>query len=972
MARTPVQPKKAVLAAATQINIDSHDEVRHTLSQREDWQRVALDFYDSIGQLKHAGSLVADVMARVHFYVAEKADPNETPQPTNNADATAPLDRLRDFSDGLAEIQREATLHYLVPGECYLIGLGPRDERGKPTREEGRERWFIASIDEVEHKSGRVIVKHPDTGKAVELVGKDAAEKQSVDPDFWCRMWRRHIRYGWKPDSPFRGILSDAEDYTLFGKLLRAASRTRLLFAGLLKVPDDLELKTANPTEGDDSEDPEQDPFFAKLMEAMMAAMDEKSMSSVAPLLLRGAGEALDQVDSLIFERPMDALLETLRKDSLDHIAQGLPLPVEFVFGLGEANHWGCITPDVEILTRSGWKTHDELAMGEEALTLNHETGLSEWKPVQRINVFNVENEEMIRLDQRFHRSLTTPNHNWPTLEPLTEPTEAGGRRIVGFDRCWSTSEELTTTSRVPLAVPHADIPTTAKWEDAFVELMAWYYTEGTIRFGKNVIIGQSHKANPAHCARIYRTLTALYGPEHEGNIPTHPATPPAWRAFKEDRGMTIFSLNKAASKPFIEVAPDKVVPRSFISDLTLAQLELFLLVSAWGDGQAKRNGSLTLNQRRLDRLEAFEMAAVLTGRRTAVYEANKGTDPQRFGTSVHWEVGASTDVDQFKPAQIKREPYTGIVWCPTIENATWFARSEGRTFYTGNSGQIEESAFQLYFDPIATWLANSLTSGFLLPELRANEVENPEQYRIWFDATALTRSSEKKDVAIDAYKEGLLSGERALEALGYDKDDAPDDAEKEERREEMRLRSREREPLASRTEPMTAAAMDPDLGQQLAEIDSELRARLEGATDAAMQRALEKAGNRIITVAHKDRALKASLNGTTAEEVGKQLGRTVVASLVNVNDILDGAWTKLGDRFDSWGAEAVNKSLDLIQMDDIERQEATSSLAIARNEAWKWLEGQLNESAVQILYGEQDEVPFAVIREAVARAGLV
>jgi hypothetical protein len=28
-----------------------------------------------------------------------------------------------------------------------------------------------------------------------------------------------------------------------------------------------------------------------------------------------------------------------------------------------------------------------------------------------------------------------------------------------------------------------------------------------------------------------------------------------------------------------------------------------------------------------------------------------------------------------------------GVVWCPTTENKTWFARRKGKTYFTGNSG---------------------------------------------------------------------------------------------------------------------------------------------------------------------------------------------------------------------------------------------------------------------------------------------
>ena len=52
------------------------------------------------------------------------------------------------------------------------------------------------------------------------------------------------------------------------------------------------------------------------------------------------------------------------------------------------------------------------------------------------------------------------------------------------------------------------------KWSDAFVELVAWFWTEGWAGSGGQVTITQSEKANPGHCARIRAALTAAFGPD--------------------------------------------------------------------------------------------------------------------------------------------------------------------------------------------------------------------------------------------------------------------------------------------------------------------------------------------------------------------------------------------------------------------------------------------------------------------------
>ena len=47
-------------------------------------------------------------------------------------------------------------------------------------------------------------------------------------------------------------------------------------------------------------------------------------------------------------------------------------------------------------------------------LTLNHETGMSEWQPVSAVSVFPRAVREMVPMQGNELSSLTTLNHRWP------------------------------------------------------------------------------------------------------------------------------------------------------------------------------------------------------------------------------------------------------------------------------------------------------------------------------------------------------------------------------------------------------------------------------------------------------------------------------------------------------------------------------------------------------------------------------
>ena len=191
------------------------------------------------------------------------------------------------------------------------------------------------------------------------------------------------------------------------------------------------------------------------------------------------------------------------------------------------------------------------------------------------------------------------------------------------------------------------------KWSDAFVELVAWFWTEGWAGSGGQVTITQSEKANPGHCARIRAALTAAFGPDAatrgvsllgargwEGRarireaLAADPALSnyaiaracgvddhtvalvrrgkedgPSWSQACEARGIVRFRLNAQAGRLLVACAPDKVVDTGFLAELTPAQLDLFIRVSLDADGSRNNTGTWVMAQKDRHRVEAFQIA---------------------------------------------------------------------------------------------------------------------------------------------------------------------------------------------------------------------------------------------------------------------------------------------------------------------------------------------------------------------------
>jgi DNA modification methylase len=340
-----------------------------------------------------------------------------------------------------------------------------------------------------------------------------------------------------------------------------------------------------------------------------------------------------------------------------------------------------CADTETEILSRDGWKTWDSLAEGDEVLTLNPDSGLAEWQAVQRVNVFEPARRRMLRIEGRSMSALVTADHRWLVEQRIGT---TASRRV---ERQIRTSVELTLDSSVPVAAPCASLPTEPKFSDAFVEAVAWYWTKGHDRkpgVGRTETTGayivQSNRVNSTNVLRIRACLTELFGPPVD-RLPGVKGVGPAWRevVWPSAPDKTEFRLNAAAARLLREVAPDRTPMVGWLSQLTQAQLDLFIERSIDADGQRTKRG-VGFAQKDRARADVFLAACLMAGRSASL---------RRVGRCEMWHVSVNT-VARRKPLRqesVEWVEYDGIVWCPTTPNGTWLARRRGTTYFTGNSG---------------------------------------------------------------------------------------------------------------------------------------------------------------------------------------------------------------------------------------------------------------------------------------------
>ncbi len=336
-----------------------------------------------------------------------------------------------------------------------------------------------------------------------------------------------------------------------------------------------------------------------------------------------------------------------------------------------------CADTKTEIFTNRGWLRYDQLDLNDLTLGINPETGQSEWQKVTSIYSEHFDTIPMVKMKGQSFDALVTPHHKWLTRG------ETGEYR-------WRETRTLNTKDRIPLTVPRNDIPTVKKYDDDFVELVAWFWTEGWWISKTSAGISQSNKINPLYVERIMGMLSRLLG---EPGRAYHPGTRNIahfWSANHRKDGCIDFHFRGPLVGELKKVTDiNKVPAMSFLSTLTTSQLDLFIETSIDADGWRLGSGAKKIEQRSESGIKSFELACALAG-----YATSTSHDPKR--DRYHLSILTSNTVNPISASRksttsdqamtMDKVSYSGTIWCPTVTYGNWLARRNGSVYFTGNT----------------------------------------------------------------------------------------------------------------------------------------------------------------------------------------------------------------------------------------------------------------------------------------------
>lgn len=113
---------------------------------------------------------------------------------------------------------------------------------------------------------------------------------------------------------------------------------------------------------------------------------------------------------------------------------------------------YSCVTMDTTILTDEGWKSYEEIEIGDLALTYNQKDKVKEWKPILD-KVYYPDAEVIEMSHSQSFKVKTTPNHRWF----VNKRRRSGDSRRPYMTEKVETTYEINTESNIINNAPMRD-----------------------------------------------------------------------------------------------------------------------------------------------------------------------------------------------------------------------------------------------------------------------------------------------------------------------------------------------------------------------------------------------------------------------------------------------------------------------------------------------------------------------------------
>lgn len=337
-------------------------------------------------------------------------------------------------------------------------------------------------------------------------------------------------------------------------------------------------------------------------------------------------------------------------------------------------SHWiwrqyACYSSDTEVLTRTGWKLHQEVALDDEVCCFNLETEGQEWRHPSHVHshpytgdMVNINGGAKSPLDV-----LVTPNHRMVTrhgYNPL--PVEPWSFREAGT---LSTSKWL-----LPYAIGADN--TGDGGDVTFARFLGWWISEGSLAYGAPVLTQNVGKVSE----RMRETVDDL---GYDANCIVQDGSARGRQSCMHLRLRGATDLGKwleeqCGGKTRVKHLP----PCVFSWSLEARRALLEALIDGDGTRHTEdRSSYFTTSPQLADDVQRLAISLGQSGRLIRIAGVNEKHAPWKYVVHIGDRKYVTVQARNFSTV-----PYSGMVYCLTVPTGAYVTRRNGRMAVAGNS----------------------------------------------------------------------------------------------------------------------------------------------------------------------------------------------------------------------------------------------------------------------------------------------
>lgn len=340
-----------------------------------------------------------------------------------------------------------------------------------------------------------------------------------------------------------------------------------------------------------------------------------------------------------------------------------------------------CVDDKTEALTIEGWKKYNEINVGTLILTKNPNTGILEWQPIEKVNIYPDYDGDLYSIEGKTFSALTNGKHRW-LCNHNTKPNSK-----VEF----VTTEELYNSKVVmPIHRTGEYLGNKNKiLSDDMVFILGIILTDGHIRYYQDkskprygkpwyVIITQSKEKNISIIQNVVDKIGYNYN-------------------YKVSGKKHVWRFNKDFADYLHNIIPNKGLNMGLLNMLTKKQIKLLLDGMVLGDDCKKGTRIITSSIEQANLIQILIVMAgyysnILVNDNRGVHFSNKVKSGKivtknvsylvTIGKNKHFHHMSTRGTNHIKKISNQNK----LIWCPTVNNGTWVCRRNGKTYITGNS----------------------------------------------------------------------------------------------------------------------------------------------------------------------------------------------------------------------------------------------------------------------------------------------